>query len=260
MNKKDYYDETSILTNGTCNFFSSLGVAENLHMHRQIEIMFAVRGDFSVILGDEKHQLKTGDFIIIKPFELHAFTSKKKFGSKYVSPIFPDVVSNRLANMVKESVIGHDDANEWGEILSLYKTFQGMSQKNRLLYFEMLESIVTSALGEKAPFVHDELADRVIRYVTENSHLPLTLDSVASACCTNRCTVSKIINKNCNQNFNSFLNRTRISAFLQNYVDKKPSNIETAAMEAGFQSPRTFYRAFFDEFKMTPTQYIEKLN
>lgn len=258
-NIKDFYDETKILTNGTCNFFNSLGSGGGLHMHRQIEIMFAIKGGFSVTLGDKKYDLKTGDYVIIKPFELHTFSSKRNLTSKYVSPIFPDVVSNRLSNKIKNSVIGHAQENDWGEILSLYKTFKNMSQKNRLLYFEMLESLVNSALLHELPSQQDELAKSVINYIAENATLPLTLDYVAAECCTNRCTVSKIINSNCSQSFNSFLNRCRINIFLQGFADGERDSIESAASKAGFQSPRTFYRAFYEEFEMTPRQYLEKL-
>lgn len=72
MEKKNYYDETDILTNGTCNYFSHLGGGGNfLHMHRQIEIMFSVKGDLFVTLGEKRYPMSTGDFVIIKPFELH---------------------------------------------------------------------------------------------------------------------------------------------------------------------------------------------
>lgn len=261
MDKKNYYDETDILTNGTCNYFSNLGGGGSfLHMHRQIEIMFSVKGDLFVTLGEKRYPMSTGDFVIIKPFELHTFESKKKLSNRFVSPIFPDIVSERIANRLRESVICHADGNEWGEIVSLYKTFKDMSPKNRMLYFEMIENIVMDAISLKAPTERNNLSDKIIDYITENASSPLTLDSVAAACCTNRCTVSKIINTQCNQNFNSYLNRVRISRFLQNYIENHPSNLETAAQEAGFQSPRTFYRAFFDEFKMTPKQYIEKLS
>ena len=80
--------------------------------------------------------MSTGDFVIIKPFELHTFESKKKLSNRFVSPIFPDIVSERIANRLRESVICHADGNEWGEIVSLYKNFKDMSPKNRMLYFE----------------------------------------------------------------------------------------------------------------------------
>lgn len=261
MEKKNYYDETDILTNGTCNYFSTLGKdTQLLHMHRQIEIMFSVKGDFFVTLGENRHHLSTGDFVIIKPFELHSFESKKSISNRFVSPIFPNIISERIANRLNESVICHADEKEWGKILSLYKSFKDMSQKNRILYFEMIENLVTDATSPKIPLKKNHLADKIISYINENAAAPLTLESVAAACYTNRCTVSKIINTQCNKNFNTYLNKVRISRFLQDYVENRPKNLEAAAQNAGFQSPRTFYRAFFDEFKMTPTEYIEKLS
>lgn len=262
MEKKNHYiDETHILTNGTCNYFTTLHKGKKLlHMHRQIEIMFSVKGDFVVTLGENRHHLSTGDFVIIKPFELHSFESKTNISNRFVSPIFPNIISERIANRLNESVICHADEKEWGKILSLYKSFKDMSQKNRILYFEMIENLVMDAISPQIPLEKNNLADRIISYINENASAPLTLESVAAACYTNRCTVSKIINTQCNKNFNNYLNKVRISRFLQDYIENRPKNLEAAAQNAGFQSPRTFYRAFFDEFQMTPTQYIEKLS
>ncbi len=256
MNEYKIYDQSSIHFNGTCHYFHRLGGF--LHVHRQVEILFSVQGDVTALLGDRRVELHTDDFIIIKPFELHAFSAGMKVTNKFVAPILPDDVSERVALRLPETLICHDDGNRWGEVFSLYRAFAQLSPKNRALYFQMVEDIVNAAIDGTLPSEPDTLGDTIIRYITENAERPLTLDSVAAACCTPWNTVSRTVNQRCNSNFNAFLNRVRINRFLRACMAQAPANMESAALQAGFRSARTFYRAFYAEFHMTPGQYLEK--
>lgn len=258
MNTLNYYDESDILTYGTCNFFKYLSNPNMLHMHRQIEIMYVVNGRTEVLLADKTITLTKGDFYMTKPYELHAYHSKRAFASRFVSPILPDYISDRLASRIEHNTVYHDSSGELAEILYLYRTFEPMSTSVRMYYYEMIEKYINSLLTDKD--VKETPEANIIRYITEHATDNLTLESVAFACCTNRCTVSKTVNNYSGQNFNSFVNKIRLSLFLEYYVRMRPSNIEKAALSSGFNSPRTFYRVFLSEFGMTPTQYMDKLN
>lgn len=259
MNNRAYrsYDQSKLHINGTCNYFHRLGGL--LHVHRQIEIMFSIQGDVTVFLGNRQVEMHTGDFVIIKPFELHAFSAAMKLTNRFIAPILPDVISDRIALRLTDSLVCHDDGHQWGEVLALYRAFDPLSPENRMLYFQMVEHIVEDILDRTLPQASDSVEDAIIRYMIENSEKNLTLESVAEACCTNRSTVSRTVNTRCNRNFNAFLNRVRINQFLQNCMQEMPSNMEALALQVGFQSARTFYRAFYAEFHATPSQYLEKL-
>lgn len=57
-------------------------------------------------------------------------------------------------------------------------------------------------------------------------------------------------------NLSNYLNRLRIEYSVKLMKENKKFSIEAIAQEAGFNSRATFYRAFYKQFGMTPTEYI----
>lgn len=61
-------------------------------------------------------------------------------------------------------------------------------------------------------------------------------------------------------NLNNYLNRLRVEYSVRLIKENKNYSIEAIAREAGFNSRATFYRAFYKQFGMTPTEYISTLD
>ena len=57
-------------------------------------------------------------------------------------------------------------------------------------------------------------------------------------------------------NLSNYLNRLRIEYSVKLMKENKKFSIEAIAQEAGFNSRARFYRAFYKQFGMTPTEYI----
>lgn len=58
-------------------------------------------------------------------------------------------------------------------------------------------------------------------------------------------------------NLSNYLNRLRVEYSVKLIKENKKFSIEAIAQEAGFNSRATFYRAFYKQFGMTPTEYID---
>lgn len=61
-------------------------------------------------------------------------------------------------------------------------------------------------------------------------------------------------------NLNNYLNRLRVEYSVKLIKENKNFSIEAIAQESGFNSRTTFYRAFYKQFGMTPTEYISSHN
>lgn len=61
-------------------------------------------------------------------------------------------------------------------------------------------------------------------------------------------------------NLNNYLNRLRVEYSVKLIKENKNFSIEAIAKESGFNSRTTFYRAFYKQFGMTPTEYIDSFN
>lgn len=259
MKSKTYliYDQSEYLINGKYNFFHRLGGP--LHVHRQVEMMYCVRGTVTVQLGERKVILNEKDFVLVKPYELHCYKADFKVTNLFISPIFPDAVSSRISMYLFDNVVCHDDNEVIKDFLSLYKHFDALPAESRILYFQILENLVDTAAAKILKKPTDSIDEEILQYISENFNENLTLESVAAACCTNRSTVSRTVNRQCACNFNTYLNHVRINRFLEICLNGETENIEQVAQRVGFQSPRTFYRAFQSEFRTTPKQYLETL-
>ncbi|WP_158607142.1 helix-turn-helix domain-containing protein [Pontibacter oryzae] len=73
--------------------------------------------------------------------------------------------------------------------------------------------------------------------------------------------LSEMLNQQFGENFNSFVNRYRVMSFIEmlKQNDANLYTIEGLALEAGFKSKASFYRAFKKETGHTPLQYVEIL-
>lgn len=61
-------------------------------------------------------------------------------------------------------------------------------------------------------------------------------------------------------NLNNYLNRLRVEYSVRLIKENKNFSIEAISRDAGFNSRATFYRAFYKQFGMTPTEYISTLD
>lgn len=82
----------------------------------------------------------------------------------------------------------------------------------------------------------------------------LTLVHLAREFGTNRAEMSRLINKNAQDNFNNYINRYRIS-HAKNLLASTPASIIEIAFDSGFSSKATFNRVFRAIENCTPTDY-----
>lgn len=90
----------------------------------------------------------------------------------------------------------------------------------------------------------------------------LSLGTVAEKLNLTMTTLSWLINKNYECNFYDFVNRYRISEFLEKLEKKehKKKTLSSLAFESGFNSRTTFNKFFKKTTQNTPSEYLEKLN
>ena len=82
----------------------------------------------------------------------------------------------------------------------------------------------------------------------------ITLDSMAKELGVSKYVLSRIFSSTFHTNFNQYLNEQRLNhvIYMLEYTDLSITDI---CLESGFQSQRTFNRAFQDRYKKTPSEY-----
>lgn len=244
-------DTTAVLNSGKIKFSQDINL--DLHYHRQIEVLWLVEGSLKVYFDNKTISLNKFDLLVIQPFELHRIEKNGHYSCLLV--ILDDYVSMRLTSQNIRTKKFTNLNNDITSLLSLYSTFLNVSQEYSKNYFDIVSSIITNLYGfEKTDFQGNEVMD----YIHNNLTMDINLQSVANACNSNRTYVSKIVNNTTGYHFNRYLNKIRIARFLDLYEKENNSSIENLALNSGFTSMRTFYRAFNEELNCSPNKYFNK--
>ena len=109
----------------------------------------------------------------------------------------------------------------------------------------------------------DNYFDRIVKLMEEEKLFrknDLKLKDIADQIQVSEYLVSQIVNQKTSQPFRKFVNVYRISLAKKMLNQKELSfSIEGIANEVGFNSKTSFYSAFKEETKLTPTQYLNHL-
>ena len=126
-----------------------------------------------------------------------------------------------------------------------------------------IHMILGAILEQMQPDIQKEAIDpgpatRILFYINENYAEPLTLATIAAELGYNASYLSRCFKNFFHIGINRYITLIRLRKAVLLMRQKK--NIATCAYESGFNSVRTFYRAFFDEFHCTPKEYLKNLD
>lgn len=105
------------------------------------------------------------------------------------------------------------------------------------------------------------LIEKLDAYMKETSawrNPDLSLNTLASALCTNRTTLAQAIQKCGYENYSIYINKLRINDFLHEIAATPTTNFQEAFFDVGFRSRATALRNFRQITGMTPSEYFNK--
>jgi len=88
----------------------------------------------------------------------------------------------------------------------------------------------------------------------------LSLNTLAQALCTNRTTLTQVMQENGYESYTTYVNNLRIGDFLDQVESKQSVNFQEAFFDAGFRSRATALRNFRQITGTTPSEYFQRHN
>ncbi|WHX98715.1 helix-turn-helix domain-containing protein [Neobacillus sp. DY30] len=228
------------------------------HLHRCFELIFVVEGEMEVIISERCFQLKSGQFLLILPYEIHSLITKSQsrarlciFSPDYV-PTFQKMIEKRsLENPVF-------DLSLEAQTLISKALFSGQSnllEQKGSLYLLLSELIQQTTLinAKKEP----DLLHYILSYIQEHFTESISLNSIARTLGYSYNYLSKYFNAHVKTSFVDFLNETRINyaCYLLSTSEKPITEI---AHLCGYENIRSFNRNFIKIKLCTPKEYREK--
>lgn len=227
------------------------------HLHRCFELVFVVEGEMEVIISQRCFHLKTGQFLLILPYEIHSFITNSQSRAK-ICIFSPDFVPT-FQRMIEKSSLENPVFNlslEAKTLISriLFSINSNLLEQKASLYLLVSELMRQTTLikVQKEP----ELLHSILTYIQEHFTESISLNSMAGTFGYSYNYLSKYFNAHVKTSFVDFLNETRINyaCYLLSTTEK---NITEIAYLCGYENIRSFNRNFVKIKLSTPKEYRE---
>lgn len=265
--------------------YSSLYIYKNndatypAHFHTHCEIMYVLDGEVNVTVDGVDYVAKRDDAIFIAPHQIHSYISSHLI-SIYV--IFVELsafndYAERMNDSVPASPIVHMDfpeeieicRNVLGYMWQLYGSPNALSGKNyhrdcapasdRVLTSRSMAKAAIAVFMDhiewkKKQTATPDIMRQILEYCAEHYKTDISIQSVADALDVSPHAVTRIFTANFHQNFRKYINSLRIDEAAHKLISSADS-ITQIAFSVGFDTLRTFNRAFLAERNVTPSEY-----
>lgn len=246
-----------------------------LHTHSFYEYIYCRQvPDMEYLVGTHRYRLRAGDVIFIPPGTPHrpifpgscadAFVRDElwhhvDFVIDFGQRLPPEYISNR-----KTPYLFRMDAHYQSELSVLFQKGAEENEKKQFRWDNAVEGYAWLLLVTMSRAVLDEntqplqqespnLFDRIITYLEANLSKKITLEETANHFYVSKSTVSRAFQKHIGTSFYRCLTQRRLLAAQHLILEGLP--LEEVSLQVGFSDYATFYRAFKQEFGISPRQF-----
>ena len=235
------------------------------HLHKNIEFTYVLEGTLVCGIGTKLYNMEKGDIAVIFPEQIHHY---QHYGNEpgrvqyllglpsMTGPYMQTITTLVPENPIIKAKDVHPDIYYALETLELH---EGSDQDDILhqayLMIILARVLPLLTLEELHTNDNDDLVSRTVSYIAEHyAEENLTLTKMAHDLFVSPFALSRVFSGTLHTNFNKYLNNTRLEyvRYLLEYTDQ---SITEAYINAGFESQRTFNRAFSDLYHMTPRDF-----
>ncbi|MBE6702423.1 MAG: helix-turn-helix transcriptional regulator [Ruminococcaceae bacterium] len=235
---------------------------DSFHFHSHIELLLVRGGEAEVWINDERATVCQNELAVVLGYEAHHFRSVREgeytilFIPAFLCPDFVDAVRNKKAY---RPVIR--DKNAMMRICEAVRMLSegALNAVERTGYIHVilgtvLRQIELGALGKPQD---TDLPAKLLFYINEHYKENISTATVARALGYSQNYISKCFRACFQIGINRYINTMRLKNAVTLLREKKTS-ITDCALESGFASLRTFYRAFAEEFGCAPRDYLKQ--
>lgn len=232
------------------------------HLHSGMEMVYVTKGTLVLGVGYEMYHMEEGDFAIVFPNLIHHYQVFGE-GKKEAFYLVPQM---SLAGGFKDELLKkcpHNPVikkeNVHPDIPQSIKKLYTEEERNLVIEHAYVQIILARSMPQfelvsRDRVESDDLIYRTVMYVASNFREEITLDSMAKDLGISKYALSRVFSSTFHTNFNQYLNEQRLN-YVVSMLEDTDLPITDVCLEAGFQSQRTFNRAFKERYKKTPREY-----
>ena len=255
----DFYCRDSRYTGKTLGYIS--------HLHHHIELGFVTKGRTRVSIDSNDYEVEAGDVIVVFPNQIHRFETleKEKYVLLLVNPDMLPEFSKQftttlpVSNLIKGAALDTELASLIESISNTY--FDNAPYKEMILRGYLLAFF--GKLLRKTELRDVQSCDyhvlgMILNYCITNSDKNLSLGLLEKELHISKYYISHIMSSKLHIGFNDYINSLRVSNACKHLLNTDKSVTEISET-VGFNTLRTFNRAFFKQMGVTPSAYRMRL-
>lgn len=269
MGKISFYEKEADIKNYTrfmreYNPSNSDRVANGGHFHSSMELVYVLEGEHVGYVNGRAVRLKKDEIFFFNPYDVHYYNYL------YENELFVLVIGKEYQTVYKELYGGAvfsncmtDRARNVG-VRALLEEWYGRYEYGNYLRNAGYTDLLLSELAQDYPPIAAkksagrESAIRMIGYLQENYRRNVTLGELADYMGYNKSYCSQLFGRMLGTDVRGYLNDIRAEQAwrLLQGADSSGETVLNIAMDCGFESMNTFYRAFRKRFGKTPREML----
>lgn len=232
------------------------------HLHHAIEMVYVTEGTLEFGMAQSLYHMEKGDFAIAFPDMIHHYqvfspgTSKAIYlfarpslGGQFQADLQKYCPQNPVIR--KKDV--HPDIKLVLEILSREKV-ENTVLEQAYIQIILARSMPCFQLMEKSSVGNNDIIYQVVTYIAGHFKEEVSLDGMAKELGVSKYVLSRVFSSTFHTNFNQYLNEQRLN-YASTLLECTTQSITDICLDSGFQSQRTFNRAFQEKYRMSPREY-----
>lgn len=246
-----------------------------LHSHDFYELYFYISGNATYVVDGYIYELETNDIMLISPSNLHQLNNidnQKSYerivlwlNTKYINKLSTSS-TNLLAAFNKANCINNHlfrnyiKNNEIKELLINLYELNNSKEFAREIKQEIIIKKILIILAEYSIYnIHKPQSEsqkhmsNVIDYINSNLNKDLSLDKLAKACFISKYYLCHLFKSTMNVSLHRYIVKRRLIE--SKLLIEKNLPIHIVSEQCGFRDYTHFFRAFKQEYGITPKQY-----
>lgn len=232
------------------------------HIHETLEFIYITEGTLELGIEQEFYHMEKGDLAIVFPNTIHHYqvfspctnsavylysplslTGQFRTDLQKFSPKNPVIPKEKIHRDIINAIWALEDDTNVDSVI-----------EQAFIQIMLARSIPHLELEERKGFDNGDIIYQTVCYIAGHFKEDLTLDRLAKELGVSKFAISRVFSGTFHKNFNQYLNEQRLN-YACSMLEYSDDSITDICLDAGFQSQRTFNRAFTEAHRMTPREY-----
>ena len=231
----------------------------NCHFHSQIELCFVDEGRMDITVNGQRKRLKAGEMSVALSYDAHIYTTVGSSKSSIL--VIPSYLCEVFLSAVERKRLITPFICDPG-VVSTIKSYvqeirqEGINEVKLHGYINVILGLILDniSLTEVQTPIDNDLSTQLLFYLNENYKSDISLNTLSSVFGYRANYISRYFKSCFGIGICRYISLLRLRNALL-LMHKKKYSHTYCALESGFNSVRTFYRVFQNEFHCAPRDY-----